>query len=126
MPQSDIHIIVSCEYYKYKIEFIVGEDVISSKIYKFGEEVVLPIDPIKATDNEYSYTFIGWDKEITTVTEDKVYTAMFDKVPVELPYVPSGPSAMKIVKIVGTSGLGIGAIYIILRILKKKRLLFFK
>ena len=126
MPQSDIHIIVSCEYYKYKIEFIVGEDVISSKIYKFGEEVVLPIDPIKATDNEYSYTFIGWDKEITTVTEDKVYTAMFDKVPVELPYVPSGPSAMKIVKIVGASGLGIGAIYIILRVLKKKRLLFFK
>ena len=126
MPQSDIHIIISCEYYKYKIEFVVGEDVVSSKTYKYGEEVVLPIDPIKATDNVYSYTFIGWDKEITVVTEDKVYTAMFDKVPVEQPYVPSGPSAMKIVKVVGISGLGVGAIYLVLRILKKKKIWIFK
>ena len=121
MPESDIHIIISCEYYKYLVEFIVDGETISSKTYKYGETIVLPITPIKATDKEYSYTFIGWDKEITLATEDKVYTAVFDKVPVDQPYVPTGPSAMKIAKIAGGVVLGLGVIYLIIRILKKKR-----
>ncbi len=35
--------------------------------------------PYKATDENYSYVFTGWDKEIVPVTADVTYTAQFDK-----------------------------------------------
>jgi len=34
--------------------------------------------PEKATDEQYIYTFKGWDKEVVTATEDAVYTAQYD------------------------------------------------
>lgn len=34
----------------------------------------------KAYDNGYHYEFIGWDKEITEVTENAVYVAVYDKI----------------------------------------------
>lgn len=33
--------------------------------------------PYKSSDDLYSYEFIGWDKEIVTVTEDVTYKALF-------------------------------------------------
>ena len=35
--------------------------------------------PYKSPDESYSYVFSGWDKEITPVTGDVTYTALFDK-----------------------------------------------
>ena len=35
--------------------------------------------PSKAEDDDYTYTFIGWDKELVAVSEDATYTAVFDK-----------------------------------------------
>lgn len=35
-------------------------------------------EPIKETDFQGSYTFIGWDKEIHNVVSDEVYTARFE------------------------------------------------
>lgn len=37
--------------------------------------------PTKADDEKYSYTFKGWDKEISEVTGDVTYTAQFTKTP---------------------------------------------
>ncbi len=34
--------------------------------------------PYKSSDEYNSYVFLGWDKEIVTVTEDVTYTALFD------------------------------------------------
>jgi len=36
--------------------------------------------PTKASDEEFIYTFIGWDPEITSVTEDTTYTAQFESI----------------------------------------------
>ncbi len=37
------------------------------------------ITPYKKSDMTYNYTFNGWDKEIKTVEEDIVYSAVFEK-----------------------------------------------
>lgn len=51
--------------------------VIREAKYRVGETVVVPPAPERASDEEYSYTFIGWDKEITEVTDDVTYTAEY-------------------------------------------------
>ena len=35
--------------------------------------------PSKVADAQYTYTFKGWDKDISAASEDTVYTAQFDK-----------------------------------------------
>ncbi len=37
--------------------------------------------PVKAFDAEKHYVFSGWDKELTALTEDEVYTALFTELP---------------------------------------------
>jgi hypothetical protein len=50
---------------------------ISKATYKYGETVVVPDDPTKAADEQYAYTFAGWDKTVEAVTEDVTYTATY-------------------------------------------------
>ena len=53
--------------------------VIREGKYRMGETVVVPSDPKRASDGEFSYTFSGWDKEITEVTDDATYTAEYEQ-----------------------------------------------
>ena len=46
-------------------------------VYELGAEVQPPADPYKAPDNTYTYTFVGWDKEIVACAGDTIYTAQF-------------------------------------------------
>ena len=66
------------EYNKYIVRFL-DEDgtVILKATYHYGEDVVVPVNPAKAADETYTYTFAGWDKEVTSVKENVDYTATY-------------------------------------------------
>lgn len=58
----------------------VNEDgtVLQSEVLEYGmTPVYTKATPTKPRTQQYSYTFAGWDKEITTVTADKTYTATY-------------------------------------------------
>jgi len=54
--------------------------VLSTAQYAYGDTVKVPKNPTKPADKKYSYTFTGWDKEVTACKGDAVYTAVFKAV----------------------------------------------
>ncbi len=66
---------------KYTVTFDVDGTKTSAE-YDYGtpaEDIAIPENPAKAADAQYTYTFLGWDNEITEVTKNVTYTAVFDK-----------------------------------------------
>ncbi|MBQ2916820.1 MAG: InlB B-repeat-containing protein, partial [Clostridia bacterium] len=55
-----------------------GSIISSKEDYHYGDTVVVPANPTKAEDNTYTYTFAGWDKEITEVTGNVEYVATYE------------------------------------------------
>ena len=53
-------------------------DVLSTKTYHYGDEVVAPTTPTKAADNTYTYTFKAWDKTVVPCAGNAIYTATYD------------------------------------------------
>lgn len=51
--------------------------LISAATYALGATVLAPEAPTREDDNVYSYSFIGWDKEITVCGGDTEYTAVY-------------------------------------------------
>ena len=49
---------------------------LSKGTYHYGDVIMAPANPTKAADNTYTYTFIGWDKELTC-TGDMTITAVY-------------------------------------------------
>ncbi|MBO6158636.1 MAG: leucine-rich repeat protein [Firmicutes bacterium] len=48
--------------------------------YDYGtkaSDIVLPKDPVRASDDEYTYEFSGWTPELKDVTANVVYTAVY-------------------------------------------------
>ena len=67
------------EYIEYTVKFVDYDDaIISEKTYHYREMPEIPDNPTREEDDEYTYTFKGWDKEVTEVTEDATYTAQYD------------------------------------------------
>ncbi len=46
-----------------------------------GQAAVAPADPYRGADVNYVYTFAGWDKDFSSVTEDMVVTATYIETP---------------------------------------------
>lgn len=66
---------------KYKITF-ADEDgtVLEEKEYKYGEKPVYSKgQPVKEQDEQYTYKFECWNKEIVDTTEETTYTAKYSK-----------------------------------------------
>ena len=76
-------------YIEYTVKF-VNEDgsEISSATYHYGDTVVVPADPTKEADAEYTYEFAGWTPEVAaTVAGNAEYTAKFTATKIEAPVV---------------------------------------
>ena len=76
---TDYTAVYEPSYIDYTVRFL-NEDgsVISENVYHYGEDVVIPADPAKAADETYTYTFAGWDKEITSVKGNVDYKAVYE------------------------------------------------
>lgn len=73
--------VFATEINEYTITF-VNEDgtVLSTEAVPYGTTPEYKGEtPVKEGNAQYSYTFAGWDKEVTTVTGDAAYTATFDE-----------------------------------------------
>ncbi|MBQ8696928.1 MAG: InlB B-repeat-containing protein [Clostridia bacterium] len=57
-----------------------GTELYSTKVAEGDTPVYEGETPAKAADAQYTYTFAGWDKELTAATADTTYTATYDSV----------------------------------------------
>lgn len=65
---------------EYTITWINGDTILKEESVAYGETPVYSGEtPVKEGDAQYSYTFTGWTPEITSVTGDAVYTAVFEQ-----------------------------------------------
>lgn len=60
----------------YTVTWVAGDETRVTRWYH-GMTPSFDGTPYKSPDNDYSYIFTGWDKEITPVTGDVTYTAQF-------------------------------------------------
>lgn len=64
---------------EYTISFYDGEKLLSSKTYSYGERVVQPETPVRASTAQYRYDFVGWGSPVTLAVKDAAYTAQFSQ-----------------------------------------------
>lgn len=65
----------------YLVKFVDDNgSVISSETYEYGATIEYPEDPTKDATKEYTYTFSGWDNDVTTVTKNLTIKATYSKV----------------------------------------------
>lgn len=85
MPYGDITVVAEAEYIFYNIQFESGGVLITTMECKKGETPTPPEAPKKMSDGEFEYVFVGWSEEIVPADCDKVYTAVFEAVPIPPP-----------------------------------------
>ena len=51
--------------------------IIKEETAVYGSEIIYPENPTKEETAECVYTFIGWDLDVTVLTEDVVFVAKY-------------------------------------------------
>ncbi len=128
MPRSAVVVEALCSPVVYSISFVSDGRVVASGTYRYGETPSVPQSLIKAEDENYAYVFVGWDKPVEEfITQDNVYTAVFEKIPVEKPpETVSGGDVLFIVVVsvlcvVGAAGIAAAAYFISRKLRKNKK-----
>lgn len=65
--------------YDVRFEMDNHDEIVTLSV-KYGDMPVEPTNVVKAETDQYTYTFNGWNKEIKSVTEETIYTAVFTPV----------------------------------------------
>ena len=75
----------SSVYIDYTVQFKNDDGtILSSNTYHYGDTVIVPENPVKSADKIYTYSFNGWDKEISeTCIGDAEYTATYTQSKIE-------------------------------------------
>ena len=70
----------------YVVIFLDWNDVLLSMAqYSAGATIVVPANPVRASDDQFDYTFSGWDKPLSTVcTATVTYKAVYTATPREV------------------------------------------
>lgn len=63
---------------RYTITWVIGEQTITEEV-EYGTVPSAPTDTQKEGNEEYSYTFLGWDKEVKAVSGNETYTAQYQQ-----------------------------------------------
>lgn len=82
MPAEDVYFFVSYTFINYTVNFYVDDTLISSIKYKYGDTISVPLNPTKASDEHFTYEFVGWNNEIDIVTGNVDYIAIFEAIPI--------------------------------------------
>ena len=61
----------------YKVTFMNGNTIHNEQEVKYGESAVTPLEPSKLATKQYTYEFIGWDKDYSNITDDLTVNAKF-------------------------------------------------
>lgn len=85
LPLIDKDVVFVAHYYTigqtYRVRFERDDHtLIEEREFKEGEKAIPSnLTPSKESDVQYNYTFKGWNKEFTKVTENTTYVANYDK-----------------------------------------------
>nr|MBQ8890494.1 InlB B-repeat-containing protein [Clostridia bacterium] len=90
MPDSDITVCAVTSLIEYEITFMSADKTVVKYKLHYGDTVPAPTAPSRPSDSEYRYYFVGWSEPIGVVTEDKVYVALYEMVPVPKRDEPDG------------------------------------
>ncbi len=63
---------------KYTITWIIGDKTVTDEV-EYGVVPEAPTDTEKDGNDEYTYTFLGWDKEVKAVSGNEIYTARYQE-----------------------------------------------
>lgn len=82
MPASVVNVVLEVERIVYRVTFLVDGEVWHYAEYFAGDEIVLPENPPKRTEGDYTFTFTGWgDVPAIVMGEDEelVFEASFSQ-----------------------------------------------
>lgn len=79
MPADSVTVGLEFSYVSYTVRFASDGVVIYTATFKPGEMPKFPGKPVKASDGLYTYEFVGWDRELSAVTGNTVYNAVYEK-----------------------------------------------
>ena len=62
---------------KYNYKFLVDGVVLKEETLEKGETISYPVNPTKDGNEEFEYSFEGWDNNATVLDKDEVFNAIF-------------------------------------------------
>lgn len=82
---GDAHLVAQFEtdYKEYTVKFVNEDVVVSEEVYHYGDEIVVPANPTKESDLEYTYEFRTWSPDISSVCHgNATYVATYRRTPI--------------------------------------------